>query len=340
MPEALVEARTDKQVGRLILNRPSALNALTLPMVQQMQAALNEWRPRRLNAVVIQSSSPKAFCAGGDIRSVRKNTMSGNTAANETFFETEYRLNYTLATYPHPVVALVDGICMGGGLGLSVHGNYRVVTDRAVLAMPETAIGFFPDVGASHFLSRLPGSLGMYLGLTGARIGAADALYSGLATHFLRREDLERLVSALAGPGSVPVEETLRLLSMPAPGDTVLSQHRDDIDWCFGAPELEQVRVRLERTGGPWSAEQLEVLDRVSQRSLQVTFDLIVRGRERDLAACLRADLDEARDITRTPDFLEGVRAALVDKDHRPRFSRAPRDRAPARPPQTAGVGG
>ncbi|MFI1488290.1 enoyl-CoA hydratase/isomerase family protein [Streptomyces sp. NPDC020747] len=190
---AAVEVLADvhRGVGRILLNRPKALNALTTDMVVAIDGALAGWERTSLSAVVLASTSTKAFCAGGDIRTIREHSLAGDAEASERFFASEYRLNARIAEYPVPVVSLIDGLCMGGGLGLSVHGSFRVVTEGAVLAMPETGIGFFPDVGASYFLPRLPGAIGMYLGLTGHRLDAADALYTGLATHFVPRDGLD-----------------------------------------------------------------------------------------------------------------------------------------------------
>lgn len=305
----------------MTLNRPTALNALTLSMVQQIDRALDRWRTEPLSCVLIESSSPKAFCAGGDIRAVRENTLNGTPEISDAFFTTEYRVNHTLATYPHPVIALIDGICMGGGLGLSVHGPFRVVTERAVLAMPETAIGFFPDVGASHFLARMPGALGMYLGLTGTRLNANDAVYSGLATHQVLAQELPDLIGALTAADRPSIEETVRRFTTHPVPDSPLADHRDEIDWCFGAPNLPAIKERLAQVDTGWSWLQLETLTRASPQSLAICFELISRGRERDLAACLDAELATTHQVTTSHDFIEGVRAVLVDKDHRPRWA-------------------
>ncbi|MFE5703828.1 enoyl-CoA hydratase/isomerase family protein [Rhodococcus koreensis] len=304
-------------IARIVLNRPKALNALTTSMIDQLHGALDEWEQDPGTAVILESSSPKAFCAGGDIRQIRQNTVDGAHGDTEAFFSSEYRLNARLAELASPVVSLIDGICMGGGIGLSVHGAFRVVSDKALLAMPETAIGFFPDVGGSHFLSRLPGGLGMYLGLTGYRLDAADAIYTGLATH--RVADMAHVVSALEGNPAAPVDEVLRSLSPAepaAPGR--LAEHRDEIDWCFGAPSVTEIRSRLRGQDSSWSRETLEVLESVSPQSLAVTFAVLTAGKQRDLRRCLEMELDVATHLARTPDFVEGVRAGLVDKDRSP----------------------
>lgn len=322
-PPDLVRARIERGVGRLTLNRPDALNAVTLGMVERIAEVLDDWHNLALSAVLIESSSPKAFCAGGDIRAVRDNTLAGVPQASESFFRAEYQLNYTLATYSHPVVALIDGICMGGGLGLSVHGPFRVVTERAVLAMPETSIGFFPDVGASYFLPRLPGALGMYLGLTGTRLDVNDAMYCGLATHTCSSQDLGALTEALLLRGHASLDEVLRRYAVrhTRTSTSPLAQHRAEIDWCFNAPSLGAIGARLAELDSAWGRAQLTTLSRMSPQSLQVTFELLTRGHQRDLAACLRAELDATEHVTASHDFVEGIRAALVDRDHSPAWS-------------------
>lgn len=315
--EASVEVRIENGIGRILLNRPEALNALTTDMVQVITGALSSWREEALRAVLIESASPKAFCAGGDIRAVRQNTLDGRPELSEAFFAAEYTMNRMLATYPHPVVALVDGVCMGGGLGLSVHGAYCVVTERAVMAMPETAIGFFPDIGASYLLPRLRGADGMYLGLTGARVNGDDAVLCGLATHLVPSERLADLTDALIAGGDVT--ETLGAYAVH-PTDGPLTAVSAQIDHSFSADGVAVIRTRLAAADTDWAREQLTVLDRMSPASLEVTHDLISQGRDRSLDACLRAEFDAACEVTRSPDFIEGVRAVLVDKDHAPHW--------------------
>ncbi|GAA1506659.1 enoyl-CoA hydratase/isomerase family protein [Nocardioides humi] len=315
-------------VGRIVLDRPRALNAITLGMVERIRAALEEWRTADLRAVLVESASERAFSAGGDIRRVRENSLAGRHDESLRFFETEYAVNALLGGYPVPVVALVGGICLGGGMGLSVHGTFVVVSPEASFAMPETRIGFFPDVGGSHFLPRLPGATGRYLGLTGARIGAADALALGLATHACSAADLARLPDLIAGYDG-PLEQLLRELAPTEPGEAgALAAVRPELDWVFGAPDLAGIRARLDRLArGPreavaaWARETGSALDAASPSSLAVTDRLLVEGRGRSLEECLRAELDTAREVIAAADFAEGVRAVLVDKDHAPRWS-------------------
>jgi enoyl-CoA hydratase/carnithine racemase len=313
-----VRVRADSGVGRITLDRPNALNALTTPMIRAIDKALTAWDGQG-GVVLIDSSSPKAFCAGGDIRAIRANTLAGDFTASKTFFTTEYALNARIAAYEAPIVSFIDGICMGGGMGLSIHGAFRLVTDNAVLAMPETSIGFFPDVGASYFLSRLPGSIGTYLGLTGHRIDPADALYTGLATHFVAGLTASDAADALADVPNQPIDEILSQLMHRTPVQTSeIALHRGEIDWCFAAKDIGEINDRLRQSDTTWSRRALDELNAASTQSLEVALALLRWARQHSLPACLRAELEIARQITLTDDFIEGVRAALVDKDRRP----------------------
>ncbi|MFD5595628.1 enoyl-CoA hydratase/isomerase family protein [Streptomyces griseorubiginosus] len=314
-------ADVHRGVGRILLNRPKALNALTTDMVAAIDRVLAAWEHVPLSAVVLASTSTKAFCAGGDIRTIREHSLTGDAEASERFFASEYRLNARIAEYRVPIVSLIDGLCMGGGLGLSVHGGFRVVTERAVLAMPETGIGFFPDIGASYFLPRLPGATGMYLGLTGHRLDAADALYTGLATHFVPADGLDAVGDALADHPGDPVDVVLNRLAGHSPvAESALAQVRADVDRAFGAPSLGEIDKRLRHIGTPWAQAASAALESASPQSLEITHTLLAQGRQRTLRECLASELALTRTTIRTPDFLEGVRAALVDKDRTPRW--------------------
>lgn len=315
--------KTDVRAGTgvLALDRPEALNALDLTMVRAMTAALEEWcRDDTVHAVLVVSTSPKAFCAGGDIRSIRQAGLNGDDAAVREYFAAEYTLNALIAAYPKPYIALIDGYALGGGLGVSVHGSIRVVTERASLAMPETAIGFFPDIGASHFLPRLPGALGSYLGLTGARVSAAAAVECGLATHYVHSTDIAELEDALCGQEGGDPAAVLARFATVAPASE-LRAHRDAIDRCFSAATVDEVFERLSAEGGDWAGETLAVLRRMSPTALRVTARLLGLGAGSSLAECLERELDQACRTARTHDFAEGVRAALVDKDRDPHWA-------------------
>lgn len=320
-PAPPVTTRVGAGVGVLELDRPGALNALDLTMIELIAEALERWRDDdAVRSVVIRSASPKAFCSGGDIRAVRAAALRGDDAAVRAYFSAEYALNALIARYPKPYTALIDGYAMGGGLGVSVHGSARVVTERAVLAMPETAIGFFPDIGASHFLPRLPGAVGMYLGLTGVRIPAAAAVEYGLATHYVPAAELPALEAALTGAGHPGgVAEVLAAFATAAP-PSESAEHREAIDRCFGASDLGELRDRLAAEDGDreWADETLAALDRASPMSLEITFDLLRAGADSTLEDCLARELELACRTARSADFAEGVRAALVDKDRRP----------------------
>jgi enoyl-CoA hydratase len=317
-----VTTRVSAGTGVIALDRPGALNALDLTMVRLITDALERWRhDDAVRSVLVVSTSPKAFCAGGDIRAMRDAGMRGDDAAVTAYFSSEYALNALIAGYPKPYTALVDGYAMGGGLGISVHGSARVVTERATLSMPETAIGFFPDIGASHFLPRLPGAVGWYLGLTGARISAEAAVECGLATHYVHAADLPSLQAALTGASDDP-SAVLNRFAVPAP-PSELAAHREAIARCFEAPDLAAVGARLaaEREDREWALETLAVLRRASPMSLRITFEVLRAGADDTLDGCLARELDLSRATAREPDFHEGVRALLVDKDRSPSWS-------------------
>ncbi len=306
-------------VGHLTLDRPQALNALDLTMVRLLRAALEDWcQDPAVNAVVIDSSSPRAFCAGGDIRAVRAAAVAGDALTGLRFLAEEYQLNRRIAEYPKPFIALIDGHCLGGGLGVSVHGAHRVVTERARLAMPETAIGFFPDIGASHFLPRLPGRTGRLLGLTGVRAVGGDAVHVGLATHYVPSTELAALRAALLD--GADVDAALRDFAQPPPVGE-LTVRRPEIDHCFGPGSIPEVRSRLVELAGDWATGRLAELAAASPLSLLLTDELLERGAHDDLSGCLARELALAGAVVAGTDFDEGVRALLVDKDGRPHWS-------------------
>jgi len=314
-----VLAWRDQRVGRLRLQRERALNALDAAMIDAIRSALELWRTiPTLHAVVIEAAGSRAFCAGGDIRVVRSHALAGETAAVESFFAGEYALNRAIGEYPKPYVALVDGICMGGGVGISVHGSARVATEAAVFAMPETGIGFFPDIGATFLLPRLPGALGMYVGLTSARMQGADAVHAGLATHFVRRERLPALAAALPRDGVAAL--AVHAEPLPAAG---FAPHRAAIDRCFGRDSVPGILAALAAEESDWARETTAILRSRSPTSLFLTHAMLTAGATRDLPACLAAELALTRAVTRHPDFAEGVRAVVVDKDQAPRWSPA-----------------
>ena len=317
MTHDAVTATRDGRIGRLLLDRPNALNALDLGMIRALRAALAAFRlDPAVQAVVIDSNSDRAFCAGGDIRAIRAYAMAGESEDVERFFAEEYALDAEIAAFPKPYVALIDGICMGGGIGVSVHGAVRVTTEQGMFAMPETGIGFFPDIGATYVLPRLPGSLGMYLGLTGTRMTGADAVHAGLATHFVPRQRLDALRAALAADGAAVV--AAHVAELPP---FSLAPHRAAIDRCFSADSVHGIVARLEEEGSGWAQATLATLRGMSPSSVCWSFAAIRRGGGLDLLAALTAELRLTRSVTRHPDFAEGVRAMVVDKDRTPRWT-------------------
>jgi len=312
--ENSVTATRDGRVGRLVLNRPKALNALDLPMIRALSRALLGWREDpHVHAVVIEGAGDRAFCAGGDIRAVRERVITGDTAMVEAFFAEEYALNRLIAEYPKPYVALVDGICMGGGIGVSVHGAAIVASEHAMFAMPETAIGFFPDVGATYFLPRLPGRIGYYLALTGARITGADAVHAGLATQFTPRAALPALSAALAADGPA----ALAAFAAPLPAFS-LAATRATLDRCFVPDSVPAILRRLEADGDAWAQATVKTLRGLSPSALFWTLAIVRAGADRTLVQCLEAELAMTRTITPHHEFIEGVRAMVVDKDRKP----------------------
>ncbi|MBV9786174.1 MAG: enoyl-CoA hydratase/isomerase family protein [Acidisphaera sp.] len=319
MAEASVLMRRDGRIGRIVLNRPKALNALDLEMIRTLRGALEDWRAEPgPHAVVIEGAGGRAFCAGGDVRAIRQHALAGETEPIETFFAEEYALNLAIAEYPKPYVALVDGICMGGGIGVSVHGRYRVATEAAVFAMPETAIAMLPDVGATYFLPRLPGYLGMYLALTGTRLQGGDAVHAGLATHYVARDRLEALSTALARDGVA----ALAGFAEPPPPFSLANQ-RSAIDHCFGAGSVPEILARLQADGSDWAKSALATLREMSPSAVLWSHTIVTAGASRSLAQCLEAELALTRHVTRHADFAEGVRAMVVDKDRQPRWQPA-----------------
>jgi enoyl-CoA hydratase len=314
--EDTVMTRRDGRVGRIVLNRPKALNALDISMVRACAAALEGWRDDpHVDAVVIEGAGERAFCAGGDIIALRDAQVGGNRPVADRFFQEEYALNVAIATYPKPYVALIDGICMGGGIGLSVHAPYRVATEHAMFAMPETAIGFFPDIGATFLLPRLPGELGTYLGLTGLRVTGGDAIHAGLATHFIPRADLPALSAALAADGIGALGAHCQ-----KPPAFSLAAYRTAIDTCFAGDNVPDIIARLERETADWAVASLKALRHVSPSALFWTLKALRRGRDLTLSAALDAEFALTRTTMAHPDFAEGVRAMVIDKDRKPHW--------------------
>jgi enoyl-CoA hydratase len=317
-------------VATVLLNRPQALNAFTLGMYRALEPKLREWADHpAVHAVLIEGAGDRAFCAGGDVRAVYEagKGISGDPSFTSVFFAEEYRIISFIHHYPKPYIAILDGITMGGGAGVSVNGAYRVATEKTMFAMPETGIGLFPDVGATRFLNRCPGNIGRYLGLTGARLGAADALYCGFATHFISRERVPEIRAALTGLGWETGRECGQVEAVLArfiadPGRPPLADKRAAIDRCFAGDSVEAILDALEaETREPqWAAETRASLLTKSPTSLRITLRQLVLGQGLDLEDALRLEYRMTQHVMAAHDFYEGVRAALVDKDQKPRW--------------------
>ncbi|MCW2246648.1 enoyl-CoA hydratase [Azospirillum fermentarium] len=325
MSEPTVLFETRGAIGRITLNRPKALNALTLEQIRQIDPALRRWAADpAIAAVVIDGAGDRAFCAGGDIRALYDAAVAGDEAFLVDFYREEYTLNRLIKTYPKPYVALLDGITMGGGVGLSVHGRHRVATERITFAMPETGIGFFPDVGGTYFLPRCPGAVGTYLGLTGARLKVADALYAGIATHVTPSDKLGDLLAALAdipagGDADGDVAAVLARFHQD-PGPAPLAARREAIDRLFAGTTVTAIKAALAADADPWAAETLATLNTKSPTAVAATLEQLRRGKTLDFDDAMRLELTLGVHMALAPDFREGVRAVIVDKDNAPQW--------------------
>jgi len=321
-------------LATLTINRPKALNALTLENYRRIDPALREWaEDPSVRAVVIRGAGDRAFCAGGDVRAVYEagRGISGARELTAMFFREEYELIRTIHHFPKPYITIIDGITMGGGAGISVNGAYRVATERTLFAMPETGIGLFPDVGATRFLNRCPGHVGRYLGLTGARLDTADALYCGFATHFVKRERTEALLEDLGRTSPQAVDElglTKACLDKFAadPEPAPLAVLQPVVDRCFAGDSVEAIldALALEAARGgehsAWAQEARANLLSKSPTSLKITLRQLTIGRDYDLEAALTLEYRLTQHVMAAHDFYEGVRAILIDKDQKPRW--------------------
>lgn len=320
MSEVLTQI--EGKVARLRLNRPKALNALTTPMCTAMLEALDTWRTNpAIEVILLDHAEGRGFCAGGDIRMLAE-SGAGDGAAARAFFHTEYRLNHRLFTYAKPTVAFMDGITMGGGVGIACPCAVRIATENTKFAMPETGIGLFPDVGGGWYLSRLPGRIGQYLALTGHRLDGAECVGLGLATHYLASAVLEDAKARIATDPAA-LAATLADLATSPPEARILA-HRDDIDRLFASDVLEEIYAALEADGGEWALAQLATLKTKSPQTMKVSLRLLHEG------ATMPTFEDEMRQeyavgahVVQRHDFLEGVRAVIVDKDNAPRWEPA-----------------
>ncbi|XP_013187383.1 3-hydroxyisobutyryl-CoA hydrolase, mitochondrial [Amyelois transitella] len=311
-PDVLCD--TLNNAGVMTLNRPKALNSLNESMVTKMLAQLREWENSK-TMVIVKGAGDKAFCAGGDVKVAIDKVMGPR------FFFTEYNVNYLIGKYKIPYIALIDGITMGGGMGVSVHGRYRIATERTTIAMPETKIGLFPDVGGSYFLPRLPVNLGLYLGLTGDRLKGQDVVKAGIATHFVpsrRLYELETLLSRCSN--DVEINSLLTKFSEP-PVEFSLAPNIKHINYCFAASTVEEIIERLEKVNNEWSVKTIQTLNQMCPGSLKITLRAMQRGAQLELGQCLKMEFRISCWATLHNDFPEGVRALLIDKDNSPKWT-------------------
>lgn len=305
-------------IGLITLNRPSALNALTHAMTAEMHSMLRTWEgDEAVVAVVVRGAGDRAFCAGGDIQALYR-ARGDNLDWSYRFYWDEYRLNAYIQHYAKPYVALIDGIVMGGGVGVSVHGSHRVVTEKALFAMPETGIGLFPDIGGTYFLPHCPGEIGMYLGLTGARLGAGDSVFAGVGTHHVPSGRLDALTEALAANPAVP--DAIMDNHAETAEDGFLPKLRHKIDAAFAADSLEAILIALAADPSPWAGKTLDIMRAKSPTSLKVAFRQLREGRSLSFDECMKLEYRLVCRFMQGDDFYEGIRAAVIDKDRQPRW--------------------
>jgi len=319
---AEVDVSVEGRIGRLTLNRPDALNALNRPMMEAIDDALSRWaEDDAISMVIIDAEGDRAFCAGGDIAELYRRTQEGDLAFSRDFWRDEYRMNARIKNYKKPYVALMDGIVMGGGVGLSAHGSHRIVTERSMVAMPECGIGLIPDVGGTFLLANATGYLGEYLGLTGARMGADDAIFAGFADHFVTSDRLRGLITALIDEPDTKVIE--RFAETPPPGE--LRVRQSTIDQIFSKDNLSAIVDGLPgEADGEWCDRARKALGRGCPLSMHCTLRMIREAR--DMTRLEDALIQEYRYTWRSledGEFLEGIRAAVIDKDRNPSWAKA-----------------
>jgi enoyl-CoA hydratase len=315
-------SRIEGKVGRISLNQPKTINALDLEMVRAMTAALQAWlNEPAAKLILIDHAEGRGFCAGGDVVTIARSSQ-GHGEAGRAFFFDEYRMNHLMYTYPKRGVVFMDGITMGGGVGISCPCKYRIATERTLFAMPETSIGLFPDVGGGRYLSRLRGRIAQFLALTGARLDGAECVALGLATHFVPSERLEQVKRELTG---IPehVEAILRAASVEPPPARIVDNYAR-IDRCFASDRLEDILAALEAEGSDWARNELATLAAKSPTACKVSLRLLVESpRQFHFLDEMRLEYGIVVRMFRHPDFIEGVRALLIDKDNAPRWSPA-----------------
>jgi enoyl-CoA hydratase len=318
-PEILIESRG--RLGLITLNRPAALNALTLGMVRAMRSALDRWAADpAIASVAIRASGSKAFCAGGDILTIYRQKQAGHPEESLIFWAEEYALNRLIKRYPKPYLAFIDGIVMGGGVGVSIHGSHRVAGERFQFAMPEVGIGFFPDVGATYVLPRLPWRCGYYLALMGKRIGRGSAAVLGIVTHCVAAERFDAILDGLAA--GEPTHRVLVSEAVPHEDAPELA-HAGTIAQCFGGETVEAILAALDDSaamGAAFAAEMAAEMRAKSPTSLKVALSALRRARDVEFEEALQLEYRVCRRIIEGHDFYEGIRAQVIDKDRNPRW--------------------
>lgn len=327
-----VSAHFTRGVGHVVLQRPEALNALDLGMVRGVREALETWRDEPdVERILLTGAGDRGFCAGGDVRGLAESILAGEPEGAALFFREEYALNAAIAEYPKPIVVFADGVTMGGGIGLAGHAAVRVVTERSALAMPETRIGFTPDVGGTRLLARAPGGLGEYLALTGSTMSAADAIYAGFADLLVPSERLGAVHEALESRADPGGSVEVAMLFDESPGASELARQREWVDPVFAADDVEGIIAALRDRPEPEASATLDLLDTLSPTALAVTLASVRAARaDTDLRVTLEREYGLALWFAHTqPDLPEGVRARLIDKDGAPRWRPATRAELP-----------
>ena len=329
--EAEVLFNVENRFGIITLNRPKTLNALTMNMIKKMRQTFTDWMTDDdIKAVIIKGAGDRAFCAGGDVRAVRQALIDYKGVENpklaQDFFYEEYILNHQIHNSNKPYIALIDRVCMGGGVGLSVHGSFRIATERTLVGMPETTIGLFPDVGGAWFLSRLPGEMGTYLALTGQPVHASDCFSLGIATHLVASSSLDEVEGNILKlePQNISfktIDDLLQKYSI-AVSETPVVDLRPQIDACFAEDSIERIIENLEKQDNEFGRQSLESLESKSPTSLKVTLEQIRRGaKAKDFGETMTMEYRMSQHFAKGKDFPEGVRALLVDKDHQPNWT-------------------
>ena len=322
--ETPVILSTEGGLGRIELNKPRAINALNQEMIDIVNEALVKWQDDdSVKAVLVTGRGERGLCAGGDIKAIHASLLDG-TDANLQFFGEEYVMNDRIARFPKPYVAFMNGITMGGGVGISAHGSHRVVTDSTKIGMPETTIGLFPDVGGTYLLAQAPGAVGMYLGLTGLPVGAGTALAAGLADYYIEDAKLDEVAAELA-KRPAEAEAVLEEFASEAPADE-LAEHREAIDSAFSAGSVEEILERLRELGTEWGTKTADLIETKSPLSLKVTFESIRTAGDMSLEEVLERDLRTGINLGKHNDLAEGIRAQVIDKDRNPQWKPATLD--------------